>query len=217
MPFTPFHMGAGLALKAVAGRHFSVLTFGMAQVAMDIEPLVRMMRGAAVLHGPTHTYLGAVPIALATAALAPWLCHPLLRRWNREVQHHRVEWLHENELWRPRTVLLGALAGTWSHVLLDSVMHADITPWAPWSGANGLYAWVSLSTLHGLCVAGMVVGAVTVLVWQHFQWFKLYEIVPGFALSAIAIVVFSLLDKQPSTTMQATHSEVEAEIAAHGE
>lgn len=55
MPFTPFHMGAGLALKAVAGRHFSVLTFGIAQVAMDIEPLVGMLRGAAVLHGPTHT------------------------------------------------------------------------------------------------------------------------------------------------------------------
>ena len=70
MPFTPFHMGAGLALKAMAGRHFSVLTFGMAQVAMDIEPLVGMLRGAALLHGPTHTYLGAVPIALATAALA---------------------------------------------------------------------------------------------------------------------------------------------------
>ena len=52
MPFTPFHMGAGLALKAMAGRHFSVLTFGMAQVAMDIEPLVGMLRGAAVLHGP---------------------------------------------------------------------------------------------------------------------------------------------------------------------
>ena len=137
MPFTPFHMGAGLALKAVAGRHFSVLTFGMAQVAMDIEPLVGMLRGAAVLHGPTHTYLGAVPIALATAVLAPWMCRPLLRRWNREVQHHRVAWLHEDELWRPRTVLLSALAGTWSHVVLDSVMHADITPWAPWSGANG--------------------------------------------------------------------------------
>ena len=44
MPFTPFHMGAGLALKAVAGRHFSVLTFGIAQVAMDIEPLVGMLR-----------------------------------------------------------------------------------------------------------------------------------------------------------------------------
>ena len=64
-------------------------------------------------------------------------------------------------------MLLSALAGTWSHVVLDSVMHADITPWAPWSDANGLYAWVSLSTLHGLCVAGMVVGAA---VWGVRCW-----------------------------------------------
>ena len=71
-------MGAGLALTPLAGRHFSLLTFGIPQVAMDIEPLVGMLRGAAVRHGPTHTYLGAVPIALATAVLAPWLCRPLL-------------------------------------------------------------------------------------------------------------------------------------------
>ena len=64
-------------------------------------------------------------------------------------------------------MLLGALAGTWSHVLLDSVMHADITPWAPWSEANGLYVWVSMSTLHGLCVTGMLVGAA---VWVSRRW-----------------------------------------------
>lgn len=167
MPFTPFHMGAGLALKAVAGRHFSVLTFGIAQVAMDIEPLVGMLRGAAVLHGPTHTYLGAVPIALATAVLAPWLCRPLLKRWNQEVTHYRAPWLAEDERWKPRTVLLSALAGTWSHVLLDSVMHADITPWAPWTDANGLYAWIPLPTLHALCVAGMAGGAAA---WMLGRW-----------------------------------------------
>ncbi len=27
---------------------------------MDIEPLVRMVRGDNILHGVTHTYLGAV-------------------------------------------------------------------------------------------------------------------------------------------------------------
>ena len=59
MPFTPFHMGPGLAIKAVSGRYLSLMVFGFSQVAMDIEPLVRMIRGDAVLHGFTHTYLGA--------------------------------------------------------------------------------------------------------------------------------------------------------------
>ena len=92
--------------------------------------------------------------------------------------------------------------------------------WAGFGAAFGPLVLISLlwsrMTRNG-ALAGMIVGAVTVLIWQHFQWFKLYEIVPGFALSAIAIVVFSLLDKTPSASIAAKHKEVEAEIAAHGE
>jgi biotin transporter BioY len=72
MPATPLHMGAGLAIKALAGRHFSVLAFGVAQVAMDIEPLVGIISGADVLHGPTHTYLGAFVIAVVVTALTAY-------------------------------------------------------------------------------------------------------------------------------------------------
>jgi sodium/proline symporter len=92
--------------------------------------------------------------------------------------------------------------------------------WAGFGAAFGPLVLISLlwgrMTRNG-ALAGMVVGAVTVLVWQHYQWFKLYEIVPGFTLSAIAIIVVSLLDKAPSATITAKHREVEAEIAAHGE
>ena len=167
MPFTPFHMGAGLAAKALDGRHFSVLTFGLAQVAMGIEPLIGMLRQSDVLHGPTHTYLGAVPIALGAAAVTPWLCGPLLTRWNDEVRHYRMHWLVEEADWKPRVVVLSALAGTFSHVLLDSVMHLDIRPWAPWSDANGLHNIIPLSTLHLLCTAGMLAGS---LAWVARRW-----------------------------------------------
>lgn len=33
MPFMHLHMGTGLAIKALAGRRFSLLTFGIAQIA----------------------------------------------------------------------------------------------------------------------------------------------------------------------------------------
>ena len=92
--------------------------------------------------------------------------------------------------------------------------------WAGFGAAFGPLVLLSLlwgrMTRNG-ALAGMIVGAVTVLVWQHFQWFKLYEIIPGFAFSAIAIVVFSLLDKKPSTSMQTVHQQVNAEIAENGE
>ena len=46
-------------------------------------------------------------------------------------------------------------------------------------------------------LAGMLVGALTVIVWKQFGWLGLYEIIPGFLFSGLAIVVFSLLDKAP--------------------
>lgn len=67
MPFTPFHMGPGLAVKAVSGRRFSLMVFGFCQVAIDIEPLVRMLRGDIVIHGFTQTYLGATLVAFVGA------------------------------------------------------------------------------------------------------------------------------------------------------
>ncbi|WP_408642951.1 hypothetical protein [Acidovorax bellezanensis] len=62
----------------------------------------------------------------------------------------------------------------------------------------------------------MVVGAVTVLVWQHYQWFKLYEMVPGFGLATLAILAVSRLDAPPSARLQAIHAEVDEEIRLHG-
>ncbi|BBL25726.1 MULTISPECIES: sodium/proline symporter PutP [Comamonas] len=92
--------------------------------------------------------------------------------------------------------------------------------WAGFGAAFGPLVLLSLlwtrMTRNG-ALAGMVVGAVTVLVWQHYQWFKLYEIVPGFVLSTVAIVMVSLLGKMPSAAVQKTHAEVETEIAAQGE
>ena len=48
-------------------------------------------------------------------------------------------------------------------------------------------------------LAGMVTGGLTVVVWKQYSGglFDLYEIVPGFMLSFIVIVVISLIDRRP--------------------
>jgi membrane-bound metal-dependent hydrolase YbcI (DUF457 family) len=58
-------------------------------------------------------------------------------------------------------VSLGAVVGTLSHIVLDSIMHRDITPLSPFSQANPMFRVVSLSTLHWFCIAS---GAVALLV-----------------------------------------------------
>ena len=91
--------------------------------------------------------------------------------------------------------------------------------WAGFGAAFGPVVLLSLvwprMTRNG-ALAGMVVGALTVLVWQHYQWAKLYEMVPGFALATLAIIAASLLDQPPSARQLEIHEAVDLEIAEHG-
>lgn len=79
------------------------------------------------------------------------------------------------------------------------------------------YAWAGFGAAFGpviiLCLlwpritrngalAGIIAGGMTVLIWRQFKWLGLYEIVPGFFLALIAIVIVSLLDKKPSAAIQ---------------
>ncbi|WP_437612077.1 sodium/proline symporter PutP [Erwinia sp. V71] len=89
--------------------------------------------------------------------------------------------------------------------------------WAGFGAAFGpvvLFAvcW-SRMTRNG-ALAGMIVGAVTVLVWKQYAWLDLYEIIPGFIFGSIAIVVFSLLGKAPSAAQQQCFAAAEAEYQA---
>ena len=61
-----------------------------------------------------------------------------------------------------RAVALGAFSGTYSHVVLDSLMHADMHPFAPFSDANPLLGAVFLNTLHGICLLAGLVGVVVI-------------------------------------------------------
>lgn len=158
MPFTPFHMGPGLALKAIGGRRFSVLVFGIAQVAMDIEPLIGMLRNWDVLHGWTHTYAGATLIAVPVMLLAPALCRPILRYWNHQLKCHGLGWLRSPENITRAAAATGAFLGTWTHVALDSIMHTDIVPLSPWSTVNALQGWISINLLHVACIGAGLAG-----------------------------------------------------------
>ena len=59
-----------------------------------------------------------------------------------------------------RANVVSAFIGTFSHVLLDSVMHADVQPFWPVRVANGLLGVVSIRTLEWICIGAGVAGAV---------------------------------------------------------
>jgi sodium/proline symporter len=58
-------------------------------------------------------------------------------------------------------------------------------------------------------LAGIIVGAATVIVWKQITGgiFDLYELAPGFLFAGIAIIIVSLLDKEPSKEVQEQYNQ----------
>jgi hypothetical protein len=164
MPITPLHMGPGLAVKAVLGRRFSLMVFGFSQVAIDIEPLIVIMRDDDVLHGFTHTYIGATLIALVSVVIGRPICQYLLRFWKPDPKSVVLSWWGTPGRISWTAAIVGAFIGAYSHVFLDSIMHYDMHPWAPWSEVNKLLHVISVENLHLLCLLSGVLGIILIVV-----------------------------------------------------
>lgn len=117
-------------------------------------------------------------------------------------------------------VAAGVLAWNPANSVLNLVSQA----WAGFGAAFGPLVVLSLTwkrmTRNG-ALAGMIVGAATVLVWGYAPLLAggatlsslIYEIVPGFAFSFIAIVVVSLMGKAPTGEVAETFDAVVAGLA----
>ena len=153
MPITPFHMGPALAVKAVAPRHFSFLIFGMTQAVIDSEPAFHLLRGDWPIHRFFHTYLGATVIAVLTVVAGRPLLEWAVRLWNRLFAPAEQSILRFEPRIPLAAAVSGALIGGYSHVLLDSIMHSDVRPFAPLSDSNALFRLTSASDVVLGCVA----------------------------------------------------------------
>ncbi|RUO74011.1 sodium/proline symporter PutP [Pseudidiomarina sediminum] len=108
--------------------------------------------------------------------------------------------------WDPENTILGLVANAW----------------AGFGAAFGPVIILSLfwkrMNRHG-ALAGMLIGAATVLFWIYVPVIDgealsehVYEIIPGFILSALAVVVVSLMTKAPDADLQATFDKMEAQL-----
>lgn len=84
----------------------------------------------------------------------------------------------------------------------------DLVAWA-WAGFGAAFGpaiilslYDSKTTRNG-ALAGILVGGLTVILWKQGAhlggWFALYELVPGFLLSTLSILVVSRLDRNSAT------------------
>ena len=91
-------------------------------------------------------------------------CQFLLNSWTPDPHVPFLNWLRGQEAISWPAAVTGAFVGTYSHVFLDSIMHADMQPFAPLSDVNGLLRIISVGALHNLCVLSGVLGALVLFV-----------------------------------------------------
>ncbi len=157
-------MGPALLLKSAARRHFSLLVFGVSQVSIDLEPLVRIVRGDHVLHGFTHTLAGALVVGAGAAVVARPAANWFLTLVRREHSEAWAAALLDGDIsWA--VAFASAWIGTGSHLLLDGIMHADMHPFAPLTGTNPLLGLVGLGPLHVFCIVSGAVGVALLIVY----------------------------------------------------
>lgn len=153
MPFTPLHMGPGLLLKALLQGSFSLMVFGWAQILMDLQPLLVMLSGQGQLHGFTHTLLGASLIGGVAIVSGKYLGQVGLRLLGLG-SACPIRWT---------VAVVSGLLGSYSHVLLDGLMHADVELFFPLSDARPLLRLVGYGQLELFCLLSGVAGALLYL------------------------------------------------------
>ncbi|MEO9944743.1 metal-dependent hydrolase [Paraglaciecola sp.] len=152
MPFTPIHMGPGILIKSLLRGSFSLMVFGWTQIVMDIQPLIVLLSGEGHLHGFSHTYIGATIIAILAGISGKYLSEfgLMVLRISKYENPISIAW---------RVVFLSAFIGSFSHVLLDSIMHLDVEPFYPFTLENAFLGVISVPVLHKVCLYSGLIGA----------------------------------------------------------
>ncbi|MEP2653529.1 MAG: sodium/proline symporter PutP [Paraglaciecola sp.] len=118
------------------------------------------------------------------------------------------------------SVALVALVAVYlAHDRNSSILTLVSNAWAGFGAAFGPVILISLfwKNMTGLsAILGMLLGAITVLLWIYLpvtiyghslsSW--MYEIIPGFIVCSITIILVSLIEKQTNTELQTTFDEV---------
>lgn len=133
--------------KAFGARSFWLTSYIAANVLIDLEVLYYLSRNEPPFHRYLHTYAGGITAGLVAGLLMFGVVQIIRRmlpadsRWGeRLAQTPRRQLLRQS--------LAAGLIGGVSHILLDSLMHAEMNPFWPLADGNGLAGMISVPALH---------------------------------------------------------------------
>lgn len=202
IPYFLTHGGGALAVNANSETVFIEMAKQL------FNPWVAGLLLAAILAAVMSTL--SCQLLVCSSALTEDIYRTFLRK---NASQTELVWVGRAMVMMIALVAIGIASNPDSKVL-GMVSYA----WAGFGAAFGPVVILSLfwsrMTRNG-ALAGILVGAVTVVVWKNYVGLGLYEIVPGFALATLAAVVVSRMG-QPSSSMLQKHKAVAAEMTALG-
>ena len=160
MPVTPFHIIAGVSIKALRKSYFSWTIFTLANIVIDTEAVYFFITTGIPSHKLFHTVVGATIIAIFCATIGKYICElglkiiyfftpRILRRFSTNISH-KVAWI-------------SAFTGAYTHIFLDSFVNIDMRPLYPFSDSNVLLGLLSLKFLYILCVFLFIFGIIIMI------------------------------------------------------
>ncbi|ABA57879.1 conserved hypothetical protein [Nitrosococcus oceani ATCC 19707] len=167
MPATIIHLGLGVQMKSVVPQYFSFPVFVFTQLAIDMEAFYFLLQNESPVHRFLHTYIGATLIAFLAILIGRPLCQWGIGLWNARLKEKHYHWLYITPRISWKAAATAAIFGAYSHVLMDSIMHADIQPFAPFSLINGFWGAISNFHLHMFCIICGALGIIVLwLLWE---------------------------------------------------
>lgn len=122
MPLPPLHLGIPGILSDRFPEKVNLSSVVLGSLVIDFDFLLFLI-GFGSIHGYFHTFLGASGLALLSA-FGLWFSDIPTRL------ESRIEWDYGFSF---SSLLVGSLAGTYTHVLLDSFIYRNISPFHPLS------------------------------------------------------------------------------------
>jgi membrane-bound metal-dependent hydrolase YbcI (DUF457 family) len=149
MPFTPYHFGPAVLIGILLFPFIDFATIVVASVILDLEPLAVIFFDLPMpLHAFFHTYLGATIVSIILS-----ICiYPFRKSLNEIVSFFGLK--QESSF---RHILPASLIGTYSHVLLDSFLYAEMNPLFPALG-NPFVDFLAGGFVYNLCLVLGVIG-----------------------------------------------------------
>ena len=166
MPFTPLHLGPALAVGLPLRKMIHLPTFLMANVVLDVEPLLVLYFGLNYpLHGYLHTFLAAVAVGLMLGLIMFRFEQPLKGVYVKTQ-------LETNKTLPLKAFLIAGVSGTTLHVLLDALLYSEMQPFFPFSTNPLLNFHVSSLSVYLLCFWLGIFGALYYFSLLAYSIFK---------------------------------------------